>query len=72
MQTRTIHFEVVEVKGTKRWVDASGKKRQKTKTFSQTINPWNVNEDGTPKTYMQIKQELIEQRDRWLAEKVKP
>lgn len=61
-------FEEVAVKATKRWKDKDGKVRQKTKTFYQTINPFNKNLDGTIKTRDQIMSEIIARRDAWLKE----
>lgn len=70
--TRTIHFEVVTVKATRRFKDADGKPRQQTKKFEQTINPWNTNKDGSAKTREQIVVELNKARDSWLAKPVTP
>ena len=61
-------FEVVSVKGTRRWTDDNGKKRQKTRTFSQTMNPFNKNVRGEPKTRMEIVGEITAARDAWLKE----
>lgn len=62
-----IIFDEVAVKATKRWTDpASGKKRQQTRKFYQTINPFNKGRDGLPKTRQQIMQEITAERDEWL------
>lgn len=61
-----IDFTEVSIKGVKRWVDADGKKRQKTKTFYQTINPWNKNIDGTLKPREEIMVEIKAARDTWI------
>jgi hypothetical protein len=61
-------FNEVKVKGTRRWTDANGKRRQETKAFMQTVNPFNKNADGSVKTYEQIKRELTAERDFWLLE----
>jgi len=53
-----ISFECVEHKATKRWTDASGKKRQQTMKFFQTLNPFNKGADGFPKSREQIWKEL--------------
>ena len=63
-------FNEVAVRATKRWTDASGKKRQKTQTFMQTLNPLNKNSDGTVKTRDQIMVEIKAKRDAWLEEPV--
>lgn len=60
-------FDEVSVKATKRWTDESGKKRQQTRNFFQTINPFNKNEDGTIKTRDQIMAEIKAERNVWLA-----
>lgn len=60
-------FDEVSVKATKRWTDESGKKRQQTRNFFQTINPFNKNEDGTIKTRDQIMAEIKAERNAWLA-----
>lgn len=58
----------VAVKATKRWTDPeTGKKRQQTKKFWQTISPFNKNEDGSVKTREQILNEIKAKRDAWLA-----
>lgn len=63
-----VTFEEVSVKATKRWTDENGKRRQKTKTFSQTINPFNKNSDGTIKTRQDIVREISAERDAWMRE----
>lgn len=61
-------FNEVAVKAVKRWKDpVNGKPRQETRKFFQTINPFNKNADGTPKTRDQIMVEIKRQRDEWLA-----
>lgn len=66
-----IVFNEVSVKGVRRWTDESGKKRQETRKFFQTINPFNKNADGTVKTKEEILIEITKQRDLWLSEKAK-
>lgn len=67
MRTR-LTFDWVGVKGVKKFVDANGKKRQITKHFRQTRNPFNRNEDGTCKTSDQILAEEKFKRDEWMKE----
>ena len=62
-----INFEEVSVKGTRRWIDSDGKRRQETRTFYQTISPFNKGPDGLPKTRQQIMEEVIAERDAWLT-----
>lgn len=63
----TISFQRVAIKGVRRWKE-NGKPRQKTMTFEQTINPFNKDKDGFPKTREQIMHELKRERDRWESE----
>lgn len=63
-----VDFEEVAITGTHRWKDqATGKQRQCTQRFSQTINPFNVTVAGLPKTREQIMVEIVAQRDLWLS-----
>ena len=39
----------------------------KRKTFIHTINPWNLNESGTVKTYLEVMEDVIKERDKWEA-----
>ena len=64
-----INFNEVSVKATKRWVE-DGKKRQETRKFFQTINPFNKNTNGMMKSHDEIYVEICAQRDAWLKEKV--
>jgi hypothetical protein len=59
-------FEGISVKGVKTWRDASGKRRRQQKTFSQTLNPYNRNSNGSTKTKAEIYKELLAKRDAWL------
>ena len=45
-----------------------GKRRKRTRTFSQTINPYNKNEDGQQKTRDDILLELAIDAKTWEAE----
>jgi hypothetical protein len=63
--TRIICREIA-VKATRRWVDADGKKRQETRKFWQTINPFNSKADGSLKTEADIRAEINAERDAWL------
>ena len=62
----TIRFQEVKLKATKRWRE-NGKQRQETKVFMQTINPFNKDADGMPKTREQILAELYHERAEWLG-----
>lgn len=68
----TYNFEEVSIQHTKRWTDQeTGKKRQKTKKFYMTLNPFNKNEDGSVRTRQEIYRELVKQRDAWILEEQK-
>ena len=57
----------VTIRVVTKWVDPStGRRRQWTKAFSQTINSRNLGSDGQPKTREQILCELRSEQDRWL------
>lgn len=45
-----------------------GKKVRRQRTFSQTLNPFNKNEDGSVKTVPDIYRELRVQADAWKTE----
>lgn len=68
----TVHFREVVIRGMRRWKDAEGKKHQETKKFFQTVNPFNLNADGDPKSDCEILDELIAERRKWMAEKMAP
>jgi hypothetical protein len=67
--TMRITFDKIELKATRRWIDPeTGKKRQQTKTFMQTVNPFNKLPDGTVKDRVTIMAELHAERRDWLAD----
>lgn len=66
MSKTTIRFQEIKIKGVRRWTE-NGKRRQETMVFSQTVNPFNKNADGFPKTASEIRAELQVERDRWIA-----
>lgn len=62
-------FNEVAIKRTRRWKDPeSGKNRQETRKFFQTINPFNTNAEGLPKSREEIMDEIKAEGDKWLAE----
>lgn len=63
----TYNFEKVSLPGT-RTIVVDGKKKRQSKTFYQTLNPFNRNEDGTVKTRAEIMTELTAERKRWMEE----
>ena len=65
MVTRTT-FEEVKHYATKRVKCSNCNKTvRRQKTFSQTLNPFNKNKDGSLKNRLQIKDELVEEASKW-------
>ena len=64
-----IVFREVSLKAVFRWTDADGKKRQETRKFSQTVNPWNKNARGEAKSGPEIYEELKSERRLWLLQR---
>lgn len=64
-------FNEVKIKGRRSWIE-NGKRKTQTRTFSQTINPWNRNADGSVKTRQEIDRELRVERDAWASAPVLP
>lgn len=61
-----VAFEQVKLRGIRKWIDPeTGKRRQKTRWFCQTVNPFNKNPDGTVKTRTDIFRELQQKRHDW-------
>lgn len=63
-----ITFDEVKVKGTRRWTDEEGKKRQQTRTFMQTVNPFNKHANGRQKSRDEIVTEVRAECAAWLKE----
>lgn len=63
-----VTFDEIAVTGTRRFLDPStGKRRQISKRFYQTVNPFNIDlETGQPKTREKILQEVCRERDAWV------
>lgn len=68
--SRRIVFEKVSIKAIKRWVEPSGRKRQSTREFWQTISPFNRNAEGLTKSRHEIMREIEAERDTWMKEVV--
>ena len=71
MHRVTHHFEKVVYPATKRGVcPVCGKTatRKSGDKFMQTINPYNTNAKGKPKTYQEIWAELAEKSKAWVKE----
>lgn len=69
MITRII-FETVKIGGRKTGKCFCGKRITRSKTFEQTINPFNKNKNGEAKTRSEIVGELLAERKSWQAEPV--
>jgi len=61
-----VRFQEIKLTAKRTWKEG-GKRRQMSKTFMQTLNPFNKNEDGTIKTAEEILAELHAERRAWLA-----
>lgn len=64
-------FEEIRMNGKKSFKCACGKRITRQTTFSQTINPFNKNKQGNPKSKSEIYAELDQERNEWLK-KVDP
>ena len=62
----TIRFQEVKIRAVRRWTE-NGKRKQETKVFMQTVNPFNKNAAGFVKTSSEIVEELRAERDAWMA-----
>lgn len=61
-----ITFDEIVLRETVRWRDpATGRSRQMTRKFSQTVNPFNRGSDGEPKSPQQIREELRSEAYLW-------
>jgi hypothetical protein len=63
-----ITFKQLQVVAQHKWVDGEGKRRQKTKRFTMTLNPYNRNPDGTVRTEREILAALNAQKAAWFEE----
>jgi len=60
-------FQSITVHGTKSGKCICGKRITRSKTFEQTINPFNKNAKGEVKTYAEILTELQQERSVWMG-----
>lgn len=71
METRTVTFEKVEFSASKSGIcPVCGKIARRNITIYQTLNPWNTNDLGEPKTRSEITNELRAKASTWRAEPV--
>lgn len=62
----TTHFEEVGFSSTKTGTcPACGKPARRTQRFYQTLNPWNTNAAGQPKTRQEIIDALRVEAEKW-------
>jgi predicted RNA-binding Zn-ribbon protein involved in translation (DUF1610 family) len=63
-------FNEVAIKGSKTNVcPKCGKKQRRTQKFYQTLNPYNTNKEGFPKSGKEILAELLIEEARWKQER---
>lgn len=63
-----VTFDEIKYRMSKMGKCKCGKRLNRTRTFSQTINPWNKNKDGIPKNAIEINKELREEARNWKPE----
>lgn len=62
----TLTFEEIKVRGSKTVkCDGCGKPLKRSRTFSQTVSPFNKNADGSIKSRSEIYTELCADRVKW-------
>ena len=61
-----VNFEEISIKAVKKWKDEKGRRQQKTKCFSQTLNPFNKDKNGCTKSRALIMMEIRKERNLWL------
>lgn len=71
MRTRTWVYNEVKHRATKKFVcRVCGKRGTQSRTFRQTVNPFNRNADGRAKTAAEILLELVSAGDKWQPDPV--
>ena len=65
-----IEFEQIKIRGQKSMKCADGKKRTRSITITQTLNPFNKNTKGFVKTREEILEELRNQLFKWKNEPI--
>lgn len=69
MRTVSLQFEEVITNRTKHGKCPScGKTTVRQKKFSQTVNPWNKNSDGTSKTPDEVRADVNKEADDWVPD----
>lgn len=68
MRNVTVKFNEIYIKGTKKVkCHKCGKQSQSTQKFWQTESPFNKDKDGKPKTYSDIWNEIVAEKNEWMA-----
>lgn len=63
-----INFDVIKVSAMKKGKCKCGKRLTRSKTFEQTVNPFNKNPDGTVKTRNEVSAAVSRVATDWLPE----
>lgn len=65
-----IYFEKVSLYGSKAGKCGCGKRRQRKVTITNTINPFNKNSEGAPKSREEVLADVKKELDAWYAEPI--
>lgn len=69
MDTFTTTFQVVKVTAQKAGkCGICGKRTKRSRTFEASVNPYNKNENGSPKCYSEVHADVSKECDEWLGE----
>jgi hypothetical protein len=70
-RTERITFQVVKLPASKSGkCPVCGKRVTRRMTFEATLNPWNVNASGAPKSRSEIYQDLQARAKEWMAKPI--
>lgn len=68
-RTTTTRFEQVKYPASKKGQCSKCKKsRTRSKTFIHTVNPFNKNKAGVPKSYAEVREDVKKEAEKWKAE----
>jgi hypothetical protein len=65
MSYLTVRFDEIKCSSTRNGKCACGKRVTRSKTFYQTVNPYNRNKDGSPKTRNEVWDSVREEARNW-------
>lgn len=72
MKTITTTFQIVRAFGARAGKCVGcGKHIRRQRTFERTINPWNRNSDGLPKSYSEVLADVDADRAAWMAKELR-